>query len=129
MPGRAAGGRRVDATRGAPGRRYRPVPTVHGLALYDQPALPADFAHFPYVNPEAPPGGELVRAAQGSFDSTNPFIIKGTPASGLNAIYDTLMVSNPDEPFSMYGLLAEGVRLDPERRWMEFDINPRRPLS
>ncbi|MDW5375468.1 ABC transporter substrate-binding protein [Halomonas sp. HP20-15] len=100
------------------------VPTVHGLALYDTPALPADFEHFPYVNPDAPKGGELARAAMGSFDSTNPFIIKGTPASGLNGIYDTLMVSNPDEPFSMYGLLASGIRLDPERRWMEFDINP-----
>lgn len=100
------------------------VPTVHALAMYDDPEMPADFDHFAYVNPEAPVGGELVRAAIGSFDSTNPFIVKGTPASGLTEIYDTLMVQNPDEPFTMYGLLAEGVRLDPERRWMEFDLHP-----
>ncbi|MBZ9538082.1 MULTISPECIES: extracellular solute-binding protein [Modicisalibacter] len=100
------------------------VPTVTGLSLYDQPALKPGFTHFPYVNPEAPQGGELVRASVGSFDSTNPFIVKGTPASGLMAVYDTLLASNPDEPFSMYGLLASGVRLDPDRRWMEFDINP-----
>lgn len=100
------------------------VPTVHALSMYDAPALPADFSHFPYVNPDAPKGGEMARAAIGSFNSTNPFIIKGTPASGLLLTYDTLMVQNPDEPFTMYGLLAEGIRLDPERRWMEFDLHP-----
>ncbi|HET8789838.1 MAG TPA: extracellular solute-binding protein [Modicisalibacter sp.] len=100
------------------------VPTVHGLSMYDAPALPADFSHFPYVNPDAPKGGEMARASVGSFNSTNPFIIKGTPASGLMLTYDTLMVQNPDEPFTMYGLLAEGIRLDPDRRWMEFDLHP-----
>ncbi len=100
------------------------VPTRHALALYGEPALPADFDHFPYVNPDAPVGGTLVRGANGSFDSTNPFIVQGTPASGLNAIYDTLMVQNPDEPFTMYGLLAEGIRLDPDRQWIEFDLDP-----
>ncbi|WP_280545781.1 MULTISPECIES: extracellular solute-binding protein [unclassified Halomonas] len=100
------------------------VPTVHGLALYGDPRLPADFAHFPHANPDAPRGGSLVRSAIGSFDSTNPFIIRGTPATGLTEIYDTLLTQNPDEPFSMYGLLAEGVRLDPERQWIEFDLHP-----
>ncbi|RAH38288.1 extracellular solute-binding protein [Halomonas sp. SL1] len=100
------------------------VPTRHGLALYGDPALPADFDHFPHADPDAPVGGTLTRSANGSFDSTNPFIIQGTPASGLNAIYDTLMVANPDEPFTMYGLLAEGIRLDPDRRWIEFDLDP-----
>ncbi|MAX32771.1 MAG: hypothetical protein CME72_06880 [Halomonadaceae bacterium] len=101
------------------------VATVHGLALYGEPALPADFSHFSYVNPEAPKGGSLLRAAiGGSFDSTNPFIVRGTPAAGLNQIYDTLLESNPNETFSSYGLLAEGIRLDPERRWIEFDLRP-----
>lgn len=101
------------------------TPTVHGLALYDEPALPADFPHFPHVNPEAPRGGTLTQAAVGgSFDSTNPFIIRGTPAAGLFEIYDTLVEGNPDEPFSVYGLLAEGMRLDPERNWIEFDLRP-----
>ncbi|MBB3182537.1 microcin C transport system substrate-binding protein [Halomonas fontilapidosi] len=100
------------------------VPTVHGLALYGDPALPPDFMHFPHANPEAPAGGSLVRSAIGSFDSTNPFIIRGTPATGLTEIYDTLLAQHPDEPFSMYGLLAEGVRLDPDRQWIEFDLHP-----
>ncbi|WP_299311068.1 extracellular solute-binding protein [uncultured Halomonas sp.] len=101
------------------------VATVHGLALYDEPELPAGFSHFPHVNPEAPSGGTMTQAAVGgSFDSTNPFIIRGTPAAGLFEIYDTLVESNPGEPFSVYGLLAEGMRLDPERTWIEFDLRP-----
>ena len=100
------------------------VPAVHGLALYGDPRLPADFTHFPHANPDAPTGGSLVRSAIGSFDSTNPFIIRGTPATGLTEIYDTLMTQHPDEPFSMYGLLAERVRLDPARQWIEFDLHP-----
>ncbi|PXX95306.1 extracellular solute-binding protein [Halomonas sp. LBP4] len=101
------------------------VPTVHGLALYDEPALAPGFEHFPYVEPDAPKGGTMTRAAVGSsFDSTNPFIIRGTPAIGLSQIYDTLLEGNPDEPFSAYGLLAEGIRLDPERHWIEFDLRP-----
>ncbi|AZM95829.1 extracellular solute-binding protein [Vreelandella venusta] len=102
-----------------------PVETVHGLSLYNSPQLPADFAYFPHVNPSAPKGGTITRTAVGgSFDSTNPFIIRGTPATGISQIYDSLMASNPGEPFSLYGLLAEGVRLDPERRWIEFDLRP-----
>lgn len=99
------------------------VPTVHGLAIYDDPELPPDFTHFPYVNPDAPKGGSLVRDAVGSsFDSTNPFIVRGTAAAGISQIYDTLLEENPDEPFSAYGLLAEGIRLDPDRHWIEFDL-------
>ena len=83
----------------------------------DSPELPEDFAYFPHVNPQAPKGGSITHTAVGgSFDSTNPFIIRGTPATGISQIYDTLMASNPNEPFSLYGLLAKGVRLDPERR-------------
>lgn len=116
----------LGALLGGPALAAEPteVPTVHGLALYGDPALPADFTHFPHANPDAPTGGSLVRSAIGSFDSTNPFIIRGTPATGLTEIYDTLLTQNPDEPFSMYGLLAEGVRLDPERQWIEFDLHP-----
>ncbi|XKE47340.1 extracellular solute-binding protein [Halomonas organivorans] len=114
----------MAALAASPALASEPVPTRHALALYGEPALPADFAHFPHADPDAPSGGSLVRGATGSFDSTNPFIIQGTPASGLTAIYDTLMVGNPDEPFTMYGLLAEGIRLGPDRQWIEFDLHP-----
>jgi len=101
------------------------VPTVGAISLYDTPALPEDFTHLPYTNPDAPKGGEMRRAAQGSFDSTNPFIIQGNPADGLNHIYDTLMEASADEPFTMYGLLAGGIRFDPDRHWMEIDLRPK----
>ncbi|SFU27947.1 extracellular solute-binding protein [Halomonas korlensis] len=100
------------------------VPTVHGLALYGEPGLDDGFEHFPHADPQAPKGGSLIRSAIGSFDSTNPFIIRGTPATGLTEIYDTLLTQNPDEPFSMYGQLAQGIRLDPDRQWIEFDLHP-----
>ena len=98
------------------------VATVGGISLYDSPALPDDFTHLPYTNPDAPKGGELRQAAQGSFDSTNGFIIQGNPADGLSHVYDTLMEASADEPFTMYGLLAGGIRLDPDRHWMEIDL-------
>lgn len=100
------------------------VPTVGAISLYDSPALPEDFTHFPYTNPAAPQGGEMRRAAQGSFDSTNGFILQGNAAAGLDHIYDTLMEASADEPFTMYGLLAGGIRLDPDRHWMEIDLRP-----
>ncbi|MGM0824105.1 MAG: extracellular solute-binding protein [Pseudomonadota bacterium] len=102
-----------------------PIETRHALSLYGSPALDEDFEHFSHVNPDPPKGGSIKHTAVGSsFDSTNPFIVRGTPATGVSRIYDTLMASNPNEPFSLYGLLAEGVRLDPDREWMEFDIRP-----
>ncbi|WP_083235810.1 extracellular solute-binding protein [Halomonas caseinilytica] len=102
------------------------VPTRHALALYGEPALHEDFTHFPHTNPDAPVGGTLTRAATGSsFDSTNPYIVQGTPAAGLGNTYDTLLTQNPNEPFTMYGLLASGIRLDPQRHWVEFDLDPR----
>ncbi|SDN12476.1 extracellular solute-binding protein [Vreelandella arcis] len=102
-----------------------PIETRHALSLYGSPALGEEFPHFPHVNPDAPKGGSIKHTAVGgSFDSTNPFIIRGTPATGVIRIYDTLLASNPNEPFSLYGLLAEGVRLDPDRQWIEFDIRP-----
>lgn len=115
----AVGDLNTDANNGVP------IETVHGLSLYDSPKLPADFPYFPHVNPQAPKGGSITHTAVGSsFDSTNPFIIRGTPVTGISQIYDTLMASNPNEPFSLYGLLAEGVRLDPDRQWIEFDLRP-----
>ncbi|RUA23257.1 hypothetical protein DSL92_00450 [Billgrantia gudaonensis] len=86
------------------------------------PPLPTDFTHFPHVIRGSPRGGSLTRAAVGSsFDST--FIIRGTPAAGGSAIYDTSARGNPTA-VQRYGLLAEGLRLDPERHWIEFDLRP-----
>jgi microcin C transport system substrate-binding protein len=94
----------------------------HALALYGQPKYPADFAHVGYVNPQAPKGGEVRMTAMGSFDSLNPYILKGQAADGLGLTVDTLMVSSQDEPFSQYGLLAETVEVAADRKAVTFTL-------
>lgn len=106
---------------------------THALSMHGEPALPADFDHFPYVNPDAPKGGSITYGVIGTFDSLNPFVLKSmrTTARGLfadgdygNLVFETLMQRSRDEPFSLYGLIAEKVEIDPESRWIEFTLNP-----
>ena len=93
----------------------------HAIAMHGEPALAPDFPHFPYVNPDAPKGGTMRQAAIGTFDSFNGFIIKGT-AVNPPGLYDTLMVSSSDEPFTKYGLLAETIETPEDRSWVEFTL-------
>ena len=102
----------------------------HGIAMYGDPALPPDFVALPYANPDAPKGGTLHLGVAGSFDSLNPFSIKGTAADGITAhTVETLMGRSIDEPFSLYGLLAESVETDPDRTWVEFTLRPEAKFS
>lgn len=95
----------------------------HGIAMYGEPALPPDFVSLPYANPKAPKGGQIVLGVNGSFDSLNPYIVKGTPPEGLGALtVETLMGRSYDEPFTLYGLLAESVETDPDRNWVQFTL-------
>lgn len=99
--------------------------TRHGIALHGTPKYPANFSAFSYVNPAAPKGGDIRLEAMGTFDSLNPFINKGIPAQGISNIYDTLAVQSYDEPFSMYGLLAEKIERDPaDSSWIIYQLNP-----
>lgn len=96
---------------------------THGIAMYGEPALPPDFVSLPYANPEAPKGGRIVFGESGGFDSLNPFILKGNPPAGLSALtVETLMGRSYDEPFSLYGLLAESVVTDTDRTFVEFTL-------
>ena len=102
----------------------------HGLAIYGEPALPPDFRHLPYADPTAPKGGRLTQAQDGSFDSLNPFIIKGNaPAAMVPYVVQPLMYRSADEPFTVYGLLAETVETPPDRSWVEFTLNPKARFS
>ncbi len=97
----------------------------HALALHGQPALPANFGHLPYANPDAPKGGRLRMDALGTFDSLNDFINKGVAASGLGKLYDSLTVASEDEPFTRYGLLASRIERDPEdASWVIYHLRP-----
>lgn len=106
-----------------PARADTPV-NGHGIAMHGQPKYKADFKHFDYVNPKAPKGGEVKYGAIGGFDSLNPFIVKGRPAAGIGSIYDTLMASAADEPFSQYGLIAETIETPADRSWVAFTLRP-----
>lgn len=95
----------------------------HGIAMYGEPALPPDFVSMPHVNPDAPKGGTIVQGEVGSFDSLNPHILKGrVPWQLLFLAYESLMARSYDEPFTLYGLLAESVETDPDRTWVEFTL-------
>jgi peptide/nickel transport system substrate-binding protein len=105
---------------------------VHGIAMHGEPALPADYKHFPYVNPDVKKGGKINYGVVGTFDSLNPFILKSmrTTARGMwdpeygNLIYETLMQRSRDEPFTLYGLLAQSVEWDDDRTFIQFNLNP-----
>lgn len=98
--------------------------------MYGAPALPPDFVSLPYANPDAPKGGRVVTGNVGGFDSLNPFILRGTPPWQLaDLTHETLMGRSWDEPFSLYGLLAESVETDEARRWVEFTLRPEARFS
>jgi peptide/nickel transport system substrate-binding protein len=102
----------------------------HGIAMHGEPALAADFAHLPYVDPDAPQGGTLRQAVTGSFDSLNPFIVKGNAASGIRTyVFESLMGRNWDEPFSLYGLLAESIDVSEDRQTFAFKLRPEAKFS
>ncbi|SDE13395.1 peptide/nickel transport system substrate-binding protein [Paracoccus isoporae] len=105
----------------------------HGIAMYGEPALPEGFAHLPYANPEAPEGGTIRLAESGSFDSLKPWVLKGSPAWPVytmpGVLAETLMLRSMDEPFTLYGLLAESVETDEARSWVEFTLRPEARFS
>ena len=91
--------------------------------MYGTPALPPDFVSLPYVDPAAPKGGRVVTGNVGGFDTLNPFTLKGEPPWQLREFtHESLMGRSWDEPFTLYGLLAESVATGPNREWVEFTL-------
>jgi peptide/nickel transport system substrate-binding protein len=102
----------------------------HGIAMYGDPALPHDFVSLPYANPDAPTGGRMVTAEVGGFDSLNPYITKGSVPWQLRYLVgESLMGRSLDEPFTLYGVLAESIEAGPNREWVEFTLNPAAEFS
>ncbi|MAA63439.1 MAG: hypothetical protein CL581_01480 [Alteromonadaceae bacterium] len=99
---------------------------VHGIAMHGAPKYGPDFSHFDYVNPDAPKGGMLrLAVVANGYDSFNPFVLKGIGAAGIQTYaYDSLLVASADEPFSMYGLIAESMETPEDRSYVTFNINP-----
>ncbi len=88
---------------------------THGMSLFGDLKYGPDFKQFDYVNPDASKGGTMRYAAIGTFDTLNPFVIKGISAAGVGGIFDTLAVRSEDEPSSEYGLVAETIELAPDK--------------
>ncbi len=103
----------------------------HGLAMHGEPALPADFDHLPYADPQARQSGRLQSACQGAFDSLNPFNLKaGSTAQGLEGnVIQRLMARSLDEPFTVYGVLARSIEVDDSREHVTFRLDPRARFS
>lgn len=103
---------------------------AHGIAMHGSPRYAADFPHLDYVNPAAPKGGRIVLGTLGSFDNVNPLIVKGSPAAGVREyVLESLLGRAADEPFSLYGLLAESVETPPDRSWVAFTLRPQARFS
>ncbi|MGB0934475.1 MAG: extracellular solute-binding protein [Alphaproteobacteria bacterium] len=101
--------------------------STHGVDLYGELKYGPDFKHFDYVNPDAPKGGDVTMVAFGSFDSFNPFVVKGTPAAGMSPLhpslmYATLMMHSQDEAISSYCYVAKSVHVAEDRALVKFKI-------
>jgi microcin C transport system substrate-binding protein len=94
------------------------------LSMYGDLKYPPGFKHFQYVNPAAPKGGDVKMAAFGTFDTLNPFTLKGVAAAGLGEMFDTLMIGSTDEAFSQYGHVAETIETPADRSWVAFTVRP-----
>src|SRR3990170_3380287 len=107
----------------APARAENITP-LPGIAMHGAPKYAADFKNLDYVNASAPKGGQINLAVAGTFDSLNPYIIKGVAAPGINLVYQTLMANTEDEAFSEYGLIAASIEMPEDRSWVVFNLRP-----
>jgi peptide/nickel transport system substrate-binding protein len=102
----------------------------YAIAMHGAPALPADFTHMPYANPEAPKGGRLVQGFLGTFDSLNPLIVRGLAVQQIRGfVVESLMARGNDEAFTLYGLLAKTVETDDARSYVTFRLDPKARFS
>ena len=106
--------------------KAKPVEPVHALAMHGEPSYGPEFSHFKYVNPDAPKGGRLRLAVRANgYDTFNPLVVRGVPAAGIGTyLYDSLLVSSADEPFSAYGLVAESIETPEDRNYVVYNLRP-----
>ena len=103
-----------------------PAAPAGAIAAHGEAVLDPDFDHLPFVNPDAPKGGHLSLCFLGTFDSLNPFNLKaGSTSQGLILnVYESLMMRSPDEPFTLYGLIARSIDTDEARSFATFHLDP-----
>ena len=98
------------------------VKPVHGMAMHGDPKYGSEFKYFDYVNPNAPKGGTIRQSALRTFNTFNPYTIKGDAAVGLGFLYESLMTSPQDEAFTEYGLIAESIEVPKDRSWATLEL-------
>jgi peptide/nickel transport system substrate-binding protein len=97
----------------------------HAIAMHGEPAMPRGFTALPYADPQAPKSGRMVQGVLGTFDTLNPFVVRGLAAQSIRGhVIESLMARGYDEPFTLYGLLAESVETDDARSFVTFTLNP-----
>jgi peptide/nickel transport system substrate-binding protein len=102
----------------------------YAIAMHGAPAMPGDFTHMPYVNADAPKGGRLTWGLLGTFDSLNPFIVRGVAVQQIRTyVVESLLARGNDEAFTLYGLLAKSVETDDDRTYVTFHLDPRARFS
>ena len=106
-----------------------PAAADASMAMGYKPKYSENFKHFDYVNANAQKGGSLMLSAFGTFDSLNPYVLKGNPAEGLSLVFESLLEKSLDEPFSVYGLLAEDMQLASDKLSVTFHLNPAAKFS
>ena len=94
----------------------------HGIAMHGEPKYNDNFLNVDYIDLNSVKGGAIVRSAIGSYDSFNPFILKGTSAAGIGGLYETLTTGSSDEAFTEYGLIAKTIEWPEDRSWVSFVI-------
>ncbi len=105
-----------------PQNLYSKTNISHGIAMHGEPKYAEDFINVEYIGLNYLKGGSIVRSAIGTYDSFNPFILKGTAAAGISGLYETLTTGSSDEAFTEYGLLAEKIEWPDDRSWVAFTI-------
>jgi peptide/nickel transport system substrate-binding protein len=114
----------------APGIASSQAAESYAIAMHGAPALPADFSHMPYANPDAPKGGRLVQGILGTFDSLNPLIVRGVAVQQIRGfVVESLLARGNDEAFTLYGLLARTVETDDARSYVTFHLDPKARFS
>ncbi|HUK09674.1 MAG TPA: extracellular solute-binding protein [Stellaceae bacterium] len=101
------------------------VTKTYGLSLYGDLKYGPDFTHFDYTNPDAPKGGTFREYTVGtSYDTFNPFALRGVPAAGAGLLYDTLTARSSDEADAAYGLIAESMEIPKDHTWVIYHLRP-----
>ena len=95
---------------------------AHAISMHGEVKYKQDFKNFDYVNIKAKKNGKIKLHQIGSFDTLNNFILKGSPAANLSQVHDSLLIQSYDEPFTMYGLIAETITVPKDRSWVIFKI-------